>query len=145
MTGPLTFEIDEAPVPKKRPRVTWAHGRPHAYTPTGTRTAERSIREHVEAQLGDAWVPLEGPVAVSITAYLRLPQRVPRRLRATALPASRPDADNLAKAGLDALTSGRVWLDDAQVVTLVAKKRYAVDRAPGWVITVEPMSLEVSA
>lgn len=38
----------------------------------------------------------------------------------------KPDADNLAKAVLDALTQiGKFWRDDAQVARLVVRKHYA--------------------
>ena len=42
-------------------------------------------------------------------------------------PVGKPDADNLAKLYLDGL-NGVAWLDDSQVATLVAVKRYAGDR-----------------
>jgi Holliday junction resolvase RusA-like endonuclease len=37
----------------------------------------------------------------------------------------KPDADNLAKAALDALTTIGVWTDDAQVAMVAIQKRYA--------------------
>lgn len=41
---------------------------------------------------------------------------------------AKPDADNLAKAVLDALTQiGGFWRDDAQVARLFVEKSYAVD------------------
>jgi Holliday junction resolvase RusA-like endonuclease len=144
MNACLVLEIPEVPTVKKRPQVTWVHGRVHTYTPAQTVAAERRIREHAQAQLGDDWVALEGPVSLSITVYRKLPQRIPRRLRTSALPTARPDVDNHLKLALDALTAGPkwcgIWADDAQVVEAHAYKRYAVDRAPGWVITVESLS-----
>jgi Holliday junction resolvase RusA-like endonuclease len=41
-------------------------------------------------------------------------------------PNVKPDLDNVVKAVLDAL-NGVVYLDDAQVVNLVATKRYATE------------------
>ena len=50
---------------------------------------------------------------------------------------SKPDADNLAKAVLDALTTVGVWRDDAQVAELVIVKRYAnPGDQPGCQITI---------
>ena len=40
------------------------------------------------------------------------------------LPAVKPDADNLAKAALDAC-NGIIWRDDALICSLLVKKRYA--------------------
>ena len=40
------------------------------------------------------------------------------------LPAVKPDADNLAKAALDAC-NGIIWCDDALICSLLVKKRYA--------------------
>jgi Holliday junction resolvase RusA-like endonuclease len=41
-------------------------------------------------------------------------------------PKVKPDLDNVAKAVLDAI-NGIVYVDDAQVINLVATKRYATD------------------
>lgn len=62
------------------------------------------------------------PITVTVTAYFQRPAG----MRATASPwrPSRPDADNLAKAALDA-GNGVLWADDAQIVRLVVEKRYA--------------------
>ena len=43
----------------------------------------------------------------------------------------KPDADNLAKAVLDCLTSIQAWKDDDQVTDLIVRKRYATDRPTG--------------
>jgi Holliday junction resolvase RusA-like endonuclease len=41
-------------------------------------------------------------------------------------PAKKPDADNISKIALDSL-NGIVWVDDAQVVSLFIRKRYATE------------------
>jgi len=70
--------------------------------------------------------PLECPLAVRM--LLLFPR--PGRLRWKTLPmprcphTTRPDAENVAKAVLDALT-GLLWVDDAQVFDLRVKKLYA--------------------
>ena len=46
------------------------------------------------------------------------------------------DVDKLARALLDALT-GIVYVDDSQVVTLNACKRYAIDTGPQMAVTVQ--------
>ena len=142
MTDPLIFEIFEEPAVKQRPRVTWGHGQVHAYTPPRTVMAERRLWESVQAQLGDDWLPLEGPISLSIIVYRRMPQRIPRRLWASTRPTARPDLDQHIKLVADALTAGvgrrGVWVDDAQLIHICAEK-------PGWVITVESLSADTGA
>jgi Holliday junction resolvase RusA-like endonuclease len=50
-------------------------------------------------------------------------------------PTTKPDVDKLARAVLDGLVAGGAMKDDAQVSMVIAEKRYAIDRAPGVVIT----------
>lgn len=77
--------------------------------------------------------PLSGPVAVEITFYLLRPRshyvggRRPGDVRATAPAhmAYRPDLDKLARSTLDALTVARAFVDDSQVVSLTASKRWS--------------------
>ena len=49
---------------------------------------------------------------------------------ASSLFTGKPDADNLAKAVMDSLTTLGVWTDDALVVTLIVRKRYATTPRP---------------
>ena len=67
----------------------------------------------------------------------------PKALRAAIVPhTKRPDIDKLVRAACDALT-GIVWHDDAQVVELVAVKRYAETGAGPRVdvrVTLEPQA-----
>lgn len=48
----------------------------------------------------------------------------------------KPDADNAAKAVLDALQHSGLWHDDAQVSDLIVRKRYANGR-PGCLVRIE--------
>jgi Holliday junction resolvase RusA-like endonuclease len=60
---------------------------------------------------------------------------------ASSLFTGKPDADNLAKAVMDALTSLGVWTDDSLVVTLIARKRYESKlRPPGCEIEIHELS-----
>jgi Holliday junction resolvase RusA-like endonuclease len=78
--------------------------------------------------------PMTGPLAVEIDAWLRRPDRlIPRvgpRIRkaqppSEAFPAcAKPDADNVAKLILDALTQAGVIADDKAVWSLSVKKRW---------------------
>lgn len=124
--------VYDEPVPKARPRL--GHGR--IFTPRTNEVAEHRIRETWEREVGGA--PLLGPVALRVAVYVRQPASLPKRHRLTARPIRRPDLDNYLKTALDAL-NGVAYLDDAQVVTLVGEKRYAVDSAPCWQIEVTPL------
>ncbi|HXF73041.1 MAG TPA: RusA family crossover junction endodeoxyribonuclease, partial [Actinomycetota bacterium] len=70
----------------------------------------------------DGMGPLDGPLHVEATFYLRRPKR-----GAPIYPVRRPDLDKLTRGLLDALTAASVFGDDAQVVDLVARKRYAAE------------------
>lgn len=60
------------------------------------------------------------PLKVSITFYCQSPKK-------PANPYPRADIDNYCKSILDAIgKNGTYWIDDVQVVSLLAHKRYAV-------------------
>lgn len=63
-----------------------------------------------------------GPVKLALIFYLPCPKSAPKRR--PVWPAKKPDVDKLARAIADAL-KGVVWVDDAQITTLVARKCYA--------------------
>lgn len=71
--------------------------------------------------------PLEGPLEVVATFWLPRPQSAPKKRWA---PEKKPDLDKLVRAALDAATAGGAWVDDAQVVSVIAKKRYATPANP---------------
>lgn len=94
-----------------------------------------AMRADFARQLPDGWTPSDKPAKVVVT--LVYPQRKTDRLPGGAyLPhTERPDADNLVKSILDAMTRACVWVDDAQVFSLrVDKWRGAV---PIWEVRVE--------
>jgi Holliday junction resolvase RusA-like endonuclease len=55
---------------------------------------------------------------------------------------SKPDADNLAKAVLDALTDVSAWTDDSLVVSLSIVKTYGSET--GCEVQISPLTQEVS-
>ena len=73
-----------------------------------------------------------------MTVYVRLPVSIPKKRWTMAFPITRPDVDNYAKLVLDA--AAILWRDDAQVVDLTVRKRYAVHDKPRWEITVVDLS-----
>ena len=132
----LAFTVHAEPVAQGRPRVAIRSGKPHGYQPAKSARAAWEIRQAALAALGDA-EPFSGPLAVEVTVYVRQPASVPKSRRLTAQPTRRPDLDNYVKLALDGCSP--LWQDDAQVVEMVARKRYAVDSPPRWSITVEQL------
>jgi Holliday junction resolvase RusA-like endonuclease len=134
----LTFTIDGVPVAKGRPKITTRGGFARAYTPDKTRRYEDLIRcAAVDAMNGET--PINEPVLVSVTAYVPMPKRLSKKSRQEARdgilkPATRPDADNYAKACLDGCNA-IVFRDDSLVTDLIVRKRYS--ERPRLVVTVE--------
>ena len=97
------------------------------------REAVRAETQHAMVASGeDAFL---GPVAVKITFLLPRPKSTPRRVT---WPAKRPDLDKLARSVLDGLTMGGAWEDDAQVIELWCRKRFAPEgTAPGCKIVIQ--------
>jgi Holliday junction resolvase RusA-like endonuclease len=92
---------------------------------------------------------LEGPVAVEAVFLLPRPQGHYRsgknahllREDAPERPAKKPDVDKLARVVLDALT-GLAYVDDAQVVSVSASKRWAQRGGlVGASVSVKPVSM----
>ena len=130
----VAFTVYCEPVAQGRPRVAVRGGKPHGYQPARSAQAAWEIRQSARAALG-AQEPFSGPLSVTITVYIRQPASIPKRDRLTAQPTRRPDLDNYVKLALDGCSP--LWQDDAQVVELVARKRYALDGGlPRWEIRV---------
>ena len=82
-------------------------------------------------QAMDGREPFTGPIACEIVYTLRKPVSAPKR-RVT-YPDRKPDGDKLDRSTHDAMTTARVWIDDAQVVEWRGAKRYpceGVDALP---------------
>lgn len=116
-----------APRGKGRPRTAVIAGRAHIYTDSKTRSEEAVIRQFAaEAMSGRS--PFGGAVILRLCAYRTTPKGFSRIKRAAAergeiVPTTKPDLDNYIKM-CDAL-NGIVWIDDSQVVSIVAHKRYS--------------------
>jgi len=123
----IDITIPGAPVAKGRGRATRT-GR--VFTPAKTRKAEDTLAGRAMALLaGVEGLPLTGPLRLEATFTSVVPKSwsTNKRLAAKA-PTSRPDVDNLLKLATDAL-NGVVWVDDAQLVTIICRKVYG--DAPG--------------
>lgn len=126
------FTMDLAIKPKGQGRPRFAG---HAYTPEATRIYAAALRNEARRIWGEQ-SPLAGPLAATIVARFALPKSAKGRTYHT----QRPDADNVAKAVLDALMPEfkkrrgervMVWpgviMDDAQIVHLRASKEWSLD------------------
>ncbi len=85
---------------------------------------------------------IDDPVVVRMTFWLTRPashRKTNGELRANAplVPGRTPDLDKLQRSTLDALVQAAVLTDDARVVTIHARKRYADTNAPGALIWID--------
>lgn len=143
----IRFTVPSKPAGQPRARVGVIGGHGRAFKSAKARLLEQDVLAFAAPAAPDA--RLEGAVRVTITARMPIPAGWPAWRQEAALagairPTTRPDADNVAKLILDALNrSGRFWRDDAQVVELVASKRYAA--APETVVEVVAIAEVASA
>jgi Holliday junction resolvase RusA-like endonuclease len=120
---PIVIEIAGEPRGKGRPRFT---RQGHAFTPAATRSYESAIRYAGQEEMNGA-PPLDGALAVVVTATFPVPASWSMRKRAAALSGSiphtkTPDCDNLLKT-IDALNQ-ICWLDDKQITHATVIKQY---------------------
>lgn len=120
------FTIPGPPKGKGRPRFVRATG--HTFTDAQTASYEAKVGTYARAA---GIQPISEPVGLIIHAVLPRPKRLLRRADPDGemWAPSRPDLDNLVKAILDGL-NGIAWVDDAQVVEIVARKLFAAKGAP---------------
>jgi Holliday junction resolvase RusA-like endonuclease len=123
---PIQFTIGGEPEAKPRPRAVMRGG--HAGMVQKDAPGGFGMRCAYAANLVRPAKPLEGPVSLEILAAFSHPASWSARKReATQYKTSKPDLDNLAKGVMDVLTTCEFWGDDAQVVHLVVRKRYATN------------------
>lgn len=146
-TNPIIkFNVVGVPKGQPRPRAFAFHGRARIYDPG---TAEgwkseiaRAAKHHLPKE------PLEGPLRVSIEFRFPRPKSHFRKVKgqgvlkddAAVFHAGKPDADNAAKAVLDAMTTLGFWKDDSQVAILSLAKTYA---APGLLLPGATITIHV--
>jgi len=110
-----------------------AKGRPqffngHAVTPKKTLNYETLIKELFIIN-NPGFKLIQGPLEASIIAYFTIPKSFSKAKTKEALqgqlrPTKKPDADNIAKAILDAL-NGLAYDDDSHIVRLTVDKFYS--------------------
>ena len=139
---PIEFWVSGEPKGQPRPKAFSRGGFTRVYDP-GTAEGWKGCVALAARQ----YLPKE-PLACPVS--LRLSFKMPRpkghyRANGTLKDSAprcfskKPDADNLAKAVMDALTQLRVWLDDCQVVRLDVHKTYAI-KTPGVSIEIQEVT-----
>lgn len=119
----ITFSVPGVPRGKKRPRFARRGKYVTAYQPTDDARRENLIALAYREAAGSL-APHTGPIAITVEAIFIPPMSWSKKRRADPGPkTSKPDVDNLTKSVLDGL-NGLAFVDDAQVVRLVAGKRF---------------------
>ncbi len=89
--------------------------------------------------------PMEGPIRLSVIAYMPRPQRLCRKKDAQGevYAECKPDWDNIGKIVSDAL-NGVAYADDSQIVEGIVRKYYhEVGGVPSMVVDVQGITNEV--
>ena len=146
MSRKIEFFVPGTPVGKGRPRAARRGAGVVMFTPEKTADYEALVAATAAAALpGDAMAHqlLDGPLEAALEMRFPAPASWSKAKRARALAGaewhtSKPDADNVAKAILDAC-NGVVFRDDAQVVVLIATKAFSDE--PGVRVVIRECSL----
>lgn len=138
----IAFHAHGLPKGQPRARAFAFKGKARVFDPGTAEGWKSQIAEAARPVLPAA--PLTGPIRMNVDFFFPRPKAhyLKAGLRATAplWHRSKPDADNAAKAVMDALTTLRAWEDDAQVVELVVRKFYAKEiQNAGALVTIEAL------
>lgn len=135
----IFIRVNGIPVGKGRPRFS-KHGKLiKVYTPEKTADYEELVRLSYMEQAGNIRFEKDIPLKVDIKAFFPIPKSISKKkaelIRSGVVRHThRPDADNIAKAVLDAL-NGLTFHDDAQICELTVVKLYSDSPATEIVIT----------
>lgn len=118
------FDVLGEPKGQPRPRAFARNGKARVYDPGTAEGWKGQIALAARPFLSA--VPFDCPIRVAVLFRFPRPGRLMRKKDpAGSIPhTSKPDADNAAKAVLDALTAVGMWRDDALVSSLLTDKDY---------------------
>jgi len=124
----LSFTVEGRPAPQGSKRSIGNNRFIEAskFLPAWRKAVTLQARTAVVEQ---TWEQAAGPVELYVVFYLERPKSVTSNKRP--LPIKPPDIDKLVRGVADSLSDAEVWVDDAQVVKLIARKAYADDMKPG--------------
>ena len=127
--------INQSPRGQGRPRFT-SKPFPHAYETAADKKYKKEVIRAFNEQLKQGNViildDITKPLEVLILAYLPIPKSTTKSQRklideGKIKPSKKPDADNIAKIIIDALT-GLAWMaDDKSINSLYVRKEFATD------------------
>lgn len=125
---PIKFEVLGVPVGKGRPKFSTVNGHAVAYTPAKTANYETLVRLSYQQQIGAFMFDKDKPLRAIIRAFFPIPKSASKKKReqmeaGKIRHTKKCDADNIAKACLDAL-NGIAFYDDSQVCELSISKFY---------------------
>ena len=134
MSRKIEFFVPGAPIGKGRPRAARRGAGVVMFTPEKTADYEALVAAIAATTLAEGMrigtsQLLDGPLAAMLEMQFPVPASWSKAKRARALAGvdwhtSKPDADNVAKAILDAC-NGVVFRDDSQIVMLTATKEFS--------------------
>lgn len=129
-------------MPKAQPRARAfsRNGKARMFDPGTAEAWKSDVAQHTKTLHGRG---LQGCLKVVLFFFLARPKSHFRANGKELKPSSpvryyakKPDADNLAKAVLDALTSLHAWGDDSQVVILEVTKAWSDDHRSGCILSI---------
>ena len=125
----IEFTVLGEPTGKGRPKFSTFNGHAMAYTPAKTVNYETLVKLSYQQQCNDKPYEKDVPLKAEITAYFPIPKSASMKRKKMMLEGQirhtkKCDADNLAKAILDAL-NGIAYYDDSQVCELSVSKLYS--------------------
>lgn len=124
----IKFEVLGIPVGKSRPKFSTANGHAVAYTPAKTANYETLVRLSYQQQYAGCMFDKGKPLRAIIRAFFPIPKSASKKKAAEMIKGKirhtkKCDADNIAKACLDAL-NGIAFYDDSQICELSVSKYY---------------------
>ena len=128
------FYLEIEPLPCPRPRIAMIAGHGVAYYPKAYKEwAAEATKQAAKAWRDQEAGTLGGLVSLRLSFFCSRP-------KTTKLQAPKGDIDNYVKSVMDALTKAGVWLDDKQVVELVARKTWNLPQGiPGIAVSLEAL------
>lgn len=125
---PVKFEVLGVPVGKGRPKFSTVNGHAVAYTPAKTANYETLVKLSYQQHIGAFMFDKDKPLRAIIRAFFPIPKSTSKKKReqmeaGKIRHTKKCDADNIAKACLDAL-NGIAFYDDSQVCELSISKFY---------------------
>ncbi len=115
----MKLTIDFEPTAKGRPRIKFINGQAITYTPIKTQEAQDSIHQFLASQ--HQMFPPHTGLTLTVTFFRRKSVWLPKREK---LPFRKPDLINFESLLCDAMSKA-VIPDDAQLTTIIARKRWS--------------------